>query len=407
MLAMVTAMSMVTLSLSEVRLANRAHSRAQALTAAEAGVDDTLDLLRSNLSNTGWVAPYSAASPKDLYENAANTIKFGSYYTTCVSVNGGTQRKITSVGRSGDGTRTVTLYALIEIPQIPLGDAAIKSNASVTITGTASINTTPLDQHVADVQSNQNIDLGSNGWADGALQASGTVNGTGYYPSMSGAPAQTFPDAATTNGWRNTWRTTAKTGTTYANFNGGGTITAPAYISGNIKMTNTAILQMKPSSTTDPEKNIVFVEGDVIMSGGELQNGVTLVVNGTVSLTGQATYGLLYKTVTDSVTGVQTLVPDRFSNAGKTPTVVVYNVNNESNAIKLAGGTTTDEQGVVYSVNGAIQVSGGSSFIGALVSSGTTGIVSSSGNFTMYYPIDLASPVQFPGDPKVVFVAED
>ncbi|HVK03523.1 MAG TPA: hypothetical protein VM490_08615 [Armatimonadaceae bacterium] len=374
-LAVVAVFVIISSSLAQIQLSRRGQNRSTALVLAEAGVDDTLDRLRLN--------PKYVGGSGTLFEDPpTNTATFGTYATTVTELTEET-RKVQSVGTNPDGS-TGEVAAIVRIDMRALGSAAIASNHAVNINGTANILTTPLDAHVANVHSNNNVVMGSNSIVDGYLSAVGTTSGTAYFPSKPGSPEMYFPDSATTTDWRQKWALQAMAGGVInSNVNKSATITGPKYINGDITLNNYESVKLTGSG-------IIYVRGNVRLTGQAiLENGVTLIVEGTFEQQG----GTVYK-VTTGIT--------------PTPTLAVYgsNKSDTDDVVSLAGGSLNVHQGIVYAVKGRIKVAGGSTFVGALVAGGKAGGVAATGNYTHLYPKDMASIIKFPTDPRVESIIE-
>jgi Tfp pilus assembly protein PilX len=374
-LAFVAAMTLLGVSQAQMRSSSRSQDRMMGLVLAEAGIDDAVAQISSFPEFTGRSGT--------IYENPpTNTRIFGTYQTT-VTVVGDLKRKITSVGTNPNGS-TSTVVALITVETRALGNAALMANGPINVSGTMQVNSLPADLHISNVYANGNIAMGGTSFVDGQLAAAGTVVGQAYYPSESGVPPYPYPSRTTTDKWKTDWIAAAQLGGT---INGQvkttTTITAPKYINGNISLNNSETVVINGPG-------VVYVNGDVTLTAqAVLTNGATLVVSGTVTQGGQSSYKM--------VPGVK-----------PTPTMVVYGTGYSATAdvIKLAGGSLGDNQGVVYAVNGSINVAGGSTFVGALVA-GTAGAqISSNGGYTHYFPEDLASSVVFPTAATISGVTE-
>jgi hypothetical protein len=133
---------------------------------------------------------------------------------------------------------------------------------------------------------------------------------------------------------------------------------------------------------------VVYVNGDVRLVGqSQLINGGTLAVAGTFTQTG----GTVYKII---------------KGIAETPTMVTFNTNNASPSVTLVGGADALHQGIVYAVSGGIKLTGGSTFVGALVAGGTDGEVGVNGNYRHVYPEKMSSRIEFPSNPGVKFWGE-
>jgi hypothetical protein len=227
--------------------------------------------------------------------------------------------------------------------------------------------------------------LGGSGTVDGTLISAGTVVGTGYYPSVQNATPLKFPDAATLNTMMASYKTmaTAAGSTTYLAsdlFRNGKkteTITAPAYIVGEISMTNGQTLVLQGD-------DMVYVDGNLRMNGGAVLNSSTFVVNGSFIQNGTATYAI-----------------GATASGAATPSFATLNGN-----MQLNGGATNQLWGIIYAMNGAINVNGDATFTGAMVSEGTGAAITSTGAFNQYFPTNMASRIKIPSDAKVTQILE-
>jgi hypothetical protein len=392
-LAFVGILVVSSVTLSQIRLSARGQGRAATLALAESGLDDAVERLQSvsidyggtvsdsaYISTAGWVTLYD--------DFPLNTAVAGKYRTVVEPLTGQRwKRKITSVGRTDRGDE-VTVYAIADIQTRRIGSAAILANGPVQVSGTAIVGTVPMDLHIAHVMANGNISMGGSSFVDGYLSSHGTVVGTAYYPSESGAPEIIFPDWATTEQWRNEYRTQATgPGATTINANslnfknGPITITAPAYIQGNLNLQNSETLIF-----TGGSEKVVYLDGDVKMTGTcSITNGVTFVVRGRFEQGGNTVYKI-----------DPTVTP--------TPALVVYGLTSSSGTAAssgtitttLAGTTGTDSAGIVWTISGSLKVSGGSNFTGALVVSQSGSGVSVNGNYNHYYPEGLGMTREMP-----------
>jgi autotransporter-associated beta strand protein len=381
MVVSLTLLFMFNMSLTQLRLSRMGQNKATGLTLAEAGVEDAVDHLRLDQK---YVTTMGAPLTSTLTESSSGMPRtFGSYSVRVTNLNTSTS-KVISAGRNPDGTLQ-TVCALISLDKTPLGKAAILANGDVKISGNASVDSTPANLHIADVISNGNVSMGGASTVDGRLIAAGAASGSAYMGAQSGAASYPFPDTTTTNGWKAGWITAAQAGGTLSadSIHNGDTIMAPKYINGGISLSSHNTLTFSGSG-------VVFVNGDISMTAQTvIQNGVLLVVNGTFSQTGQSIYKV--------TTGLNL-----------TPTLVVFGTNSSvsSDVIKLTGGSASDQQGVIYAVNGSIKVAGGSIFVGALVAGAPGAEVSATGGYTHIFPKDLASPVLFPTGASVTQIVE-
>ena len=365
-------------SMFELRQSGRSRDKQMALSLAEAGVDDTVERLRGDWAYTGGSGSLSVGV------NGANAV--GSFSTTITEVNPQI-RKVISRGTNPNGTKT-SVVVLVQRENYHLGDAAIKANKNADIGGTADVVTQPLHQHIADVYSNSNIYMGSNSTVDGTLYAQGVVSGpsyeTGqvYAPSVSGAPPIYFPSPSEVAAIKSKLITDAQArGTTIGTVKKTMTITAPAYINGDIQLSSYDVV-------TIVGPGVVYVAGDIRLSGqSKLINGATVGVGGTFVQTG----GTVYQITTGHA---------------ETPTLAVFNTYNSSPGVTLVGGADSIQQGIIWANTGGIKVAGGSVFVGALVAGGSNGEVSVNGNYRHIYPENMHSRIEFPGEARVIFWGE-
>jgi hypothetical protein len=421
-LAVIAAMVLLTSSLFQVRSSTRGQNKMNALLVAEAGVDDAVGNLQAGLGYTGTG---TAGTP--LYEDpVAKTKVFGTFVTTVTTPSGdSSKRLITSIGRTSNGTTAnggvTTVYALVGVESKPLGSfAAVAANGNATVGGTADVITAqgtatgtyvkavaPNRTSVADVFSNSSVTASGSSTIDGQLQAVGTVSGTirATMGGVSGVPAFPFPSATTTESWRQDWISKAGTSRNPPKMNGNKqnvTVTAPAYINGDLRLNSDDFLELRPG--TDPSKNVIYVNGSVVLGAqSRLINGVTLVVSGTFEQQGGAQYYINRD--------VQYMTP---VNGVKypTPSLNVYGLNNGvpvsggTTTIKLVGGSQNTSMGIVYAVNGDIDAAGNATYVGALVAGGTGGQVKLGGGFQLYYPNDMAGERNFDWGAKVIGITE-
>lgn len=408
----VMALAVASISLTGTRITRSGQDKVTGLTLAEAGVDDTIATLSSdssivvNLMPAGTALQGSQITSKTitgtLYEDTANTTPEGSYTATltCVDKSSG-HMKVVSTGTNANNT-TRTVVARITQGSTSLGNAAVLSNGPVSTGGNSDIETTRATSfttsappasydHNANIYSNGNISFGGAATVDGTLISAGTTNGTAYYPSVSNAPTYPFPSASATAALNQQWQSQAqKSGS--ASYNGSTlfptnsstvTITAPAYISGDLKMVGSQTLIIKGSSNGD----MVYLNGNLSMSANSaIINGAAFVVGGTMSQNGQSTY---------SVDGSQ------FTSSNGAPTLAVY-----SGDITLNGGSANQLWGIIYAVNGGIKVNGNALFTGALVSGGANSTVTVTGTYNQYFPEGMASAISMPKTPVVTHIEE-
>jgi hypothetical protein len=424
-LALLTVFVMASVSMTQIRLSARGQARAIGLTLAEAGVDDTVDRLRLDPGYSRGVF-----TREQLFEDPDTRQRsLGWYRVKVEDVTGDpTARKVTSAALKPDGETPlgVQMVAVVRLDSFQLGSKyAVLANGPVKITGDANVATRPAGLHSADVRSNSDVTVSGNAAVDGGLYASGAVTGEGYYPSKGGLPRVYFPSVATTDGWRTDWVTTSRStnqilqganvgssgaggggGTGAGGGNGGGNngnggnnaangvggptvITAPAFIQGDVRLNGSEQVELRPAA--DPKRSVVYVDGAWEMNASSrlTNKGVTLVVNRTFRQNGQSLYTVEQPAV-------------------DTPTLVVFGTGfgAADDVIRINGGGTAFNQGVVYAVNGSIVVNGTAAFVGSLVAGGAGGGITVNGTFNQFYPNAQSSPVSFFSAARVESVVE-
>jgi len=351
----------------------------KALTLAESGMDDAIDHLTKDQTYTG-----TGTQTVTLYEDApTNTKPLGTFTTTVSSVDTWT-RQVTSTGTSiENGVVKVTGVVSIQKSKLGADGAAIKSNGDSTITGNATILTTPIGLHKANVQTNGTISVKGSAVVDGTLFAvSGVLSGQGYFPNQQPKTPYSFLSQTTTDTMKQNFIAQAMAGGVMSGVTSSAVISGSKYISGDLTLGSSDNVVLQGGANA-----VIFVNGNVTLTAkAALTNGVTLIVNGTFSQTGQSTY--------------------KITNGTPTPTLFVYNSYNSATAIKLAGGGVSDAQGIVYSVKGDIDVAGNSTLTGALYCGDANAGVKCTGSFTQYYPLDMASIIDGPGGTTVTQILE-
>ncbi len=368
--------SLASLTTTQLRNSRQGLVRAKALTLAEAGVDDASQRLNPDLGGNflyGGTDSNTGANPKESTLNEATNVPFGTFWTKVTPISAW-RRRVVSVGTSAD-KGTLTLTAIIEIGRLGLGEdkAAIKSNGTIDINGTADITTIPLGGHFANVMANGTVSTGGSSVIDGGISSFTSVTGSnGYVPNVKLETKLAFLTDAMVAEMKTDFIAKAKAGGTINNnFSRNDKIVGSKYVEGNIKMTGSDVLTLSGGANS-----VVYVNGDVDLSGGTLVNGVTLVVAGTFTQTGQSVYKI--------VPGLPT------------PTLFVYNQNNVGTGISLRGGGLNDSQGIVYGVKGDVNVAGGSTITGAIYAGDPNAGVKSTGNFTLKYADGQKSPIEQP-----------
>jgi hypothetical protein len=209
-----------------------------------------------------------------------------------------------------------------------------------------------------------------------------------------------FPSQAQVDTWTTTWEQDIRANSisTILNVSAGAdtvsngqsglvTITAPAYIDGDLVVNADSVLQLMPLDP-DPAKNIVMVTGDV-KNLGEIQNyGVTLYCIGKYTDTPTSKY----KVAAD----LQHPIGASMNNAALVSASVA------SDAISISSDQSMP-YGLVYAAKGGLTITGNGLIAGALVSGssvpgeGVTIKPTKGGQFTMnYLPECLTNKLAFP-----------
>jgi len=382
------------LAITQTRLSKRGESKATALFTADAGLDDAVRQLEYDHYWTGQ------SSSQTMYSDpSGKTTSFGNFTSTATLSADKFTATVHSVGTLSTGTTSKTV-GVIGFKPVGFGDYAIRAKGDVSISGSATI-TSVSGVSDANIASGGTLTMGNNGsWVSGGLYASGTVYGPpapypnqGVVGSYSNYPQPPFPDPATI---QSTLQTQAGTTVTSANsaFSGkngtkGAIITAPAYISGDLKMNSGDKVTFNGTGT-------VYISGNVSMSGGTILNNLNgvLAVSGTFGMNGGAYY---------SATPTASLAPDGTHTIA--PTLAVFNAGiTTGTALSLNGTTGTDESGIVYTANGDLKLNGGNNYRGSFVSGGNVNV---NGNFTQIYPDNERSTIYYPGTPSLTFWGEE
>lgn len=184
-----------------------------------------------------------------------------------------------------------------------------------------------------------------------------------------GSP-QNFPDWAQVSTMRNDWLKTAKsspTSTVYGTSvnasallsakTGYKEIASPAYINGSLNVESGSKIFLVPTSSTDPSKNVVFVDGSVINKGEIVNLGVTLVIRDDYRDTNKATYRL------QEQGGIFTELADVYRNAS------MVTLSPYKDSIVFSSGNS-GRYGQIYAARGGIVVNSGADYNGVFTSGG-------------------------------------
>lgn len=371
-IAFLGVLSIVSLAVNQVAQTRRTQGHISALAVAEAGVEYAIDQLGNNANWTGTTLT--------LYEGAPDSTPV--YGTANISVvkDSPVKWRVTSVGRGKEGFPW-TMVTSLEKQSRPLGTAAIMSDGPVIVGGSAYVQTVPINGHSADVFSNTSVSQGGSSVVDGTLWSAGPVTGSGFWPSQPYTERIPFPDAAAVAAMKSDWVTRAQAGGTVTPNNGSipgsaasssvvftgqtVTITGSKYINGSLSLKSKEKLVFNTNGN-----HVIYINGDLELGGQtEVTNNVTLVIKGKFRQVG----GTVYKT-TPAIRPSPTLV------------ILGEGYAASDDTVSLTGGSSTTDWGVVWAMNGSIDLTGNSAFTGAWVVSGTGSSARLPANYTHYYP---------------------
>jgi hypothetical protein len=362
-LVLVSVMTMTSVVTTSLRMTAGSEGRANALTLAEAGIDDTVDRLKSNSNYTGTGGAVTLYADPGTNSRPLGT--FSVQVTTVASSAG--LKMITSTGTAqGGATRVVN--ARWEGTEFNLGADAIRSNGDIDINGAVTVKTVPANLHTAHLRANQHIYLGNKTY-DGGAFAHGTVSGTPYGAKVNNAPLMSFPSAATVAEWDTGWKASAQAGGTIAP-PGSGIINGPRYINGDLSVGSHQTLVINGPGP-------VYVNGNVDLKG-TLINNTQLIVKGKFDMGGQGEY-----------------------DAASAPAVpMLISLSSAPDAIRYRGGAGSN-QSIIYAANGGIDVAGNSECTGAMIAGGPGAEIVARGTFDLYYPYETIRDVTIGTPPSL------
>jgi hypothetical protein len=272
---------------------------------------------------------------------------------------------------------------------IGLPDGALVANGSIAMTGTTDTYTITYGMHRADAFTNQSFTGVGTAQVDGWIKAAGSVSLSGgagaYWDAIAGHPTFEVPDAAERMAFQQALLAEA-TGPGSTTISGdvtsSMTITAPAYITGDIRLGSSRTLTIDGSGT-------VYVAGSITLSAqASVLNGAgVLAAAGTITQTGQTEYNA----------------------TGDLREVGLVSFATAQKAITMVGGSESYDQGVVWAVNGGIDMSGGASFTGALIATGVgaDGIINMSGGAAVNHIPRLVEDTTFGPTPAPSLLVRD
>jgi hypothetical protein len=271
---------------------------------------------------------------------------------------------------------------------IGLPDGALVANGNITMTGTADT-LTVTGTHQADAYANGNFTGTGTIHVDGYIDAAGAVTLSGgagaYWEARSGRPAFGVPSAADKMAFQQEMLAAA-TGpgstTIPGDVKDSMTITAPAYVTGDIRLSGSKMVTIDGTGT-------VYVAGDVRLTGSSqiVNGGAVLAVAGTITQTGSTQYNA----------------------SGNLAEVGLISFATDEDAITMTGGSAAYDQGIVWAVNGGINMTGGSSFRGALLATGvgSDGLIRMTGGAAVHYIPDLVERATFGATPAAGVIVHD
>lgn len=345
-------------SINEMIRASNISDSAQVLSIAEAGIDHAVASLRQTPSFSG---------------SGGNVNCGRGTFNSTVTTQGDGSKVIDSTGTLPNGVhrKVEVVLSASNNPLFPEG--AMISNGSVNINGqgyTLTFNVSNT-RHVAHVRANGNIQCTGQSSVDGGIYATGSLslgNQVQSIESKAGVPPMQFPDAAAIATMQQNLITEAKKGGTIGAVTVTGqrteTINTPVYIDGDVNVNSQSKLIF---TGTGP----VYVNGSVTATGqSEIDNNATLAARDSIDSAGQGIY---------RITG-------GFNNCA-----MLSFSNNQTQAIKISGQAANIQMGIVYAVNGGVQINGQGSVYGAVISGGILSRSVIVGQSNIIYPADLMS----------------
>lgn len=350
--------SLLSYSLTSLRISERNVKHEQAMCIAEAGADYASTMLKDNSAYGGTDAPVSFGG--------------GSFAISVDTVGG--NKIVTSTGTvAGEGGTATIKMAASSGGGNMFPDGCIIARDDANISGSAVTQTSPSTLHQASVYANGDIKGTGSIVIDGYVAAHGTATLKGSYsvyypPAISGAPEITFPSQSEIDAWQQKLIDEAKAGGTMSGINASGsksyTITAPVYIDGDVKLTGSSTVTINGTGT-------VYVNGSIKTTGSStVKSSALLAAADEVDMTGSGSYEVTAPT-TDNVALIS-FAEDK--SAG-------------SPAITFTGSSASIMNGFIYSANGGIKLTGSADFRGAFVAAG--GSVKQTGSGRIIYPADL------------------
>jgi hypothetical protein len=357
------------LTVSGVQIAKFKNSQTNALYVAESGINYALWNLNTPSALGGHADDPTPWRPDGTVEYWLESNK-SKYTMKVVDGPGENEVTITSKGMvkvahgSGWVTRTVEVIARKQFPQV--FDYAIASNFNLDTSGNATTNSAPLN-HMGNIHANTDIRISGNPEIDGLATATGSIIISGNPTFTQGTETGVSPVEFPTVNADSFYNQALVNGETWGdvNISGRGTYVVQGVIHGNLRVSGSAQVEIR---------EVVYVTGNVEISGDGATGDGTIVAEGTISLSGNSTY-----------------TPDSTNK-------LAFISLASGNAITISG--NPELGGVLYAPNGALAISGNPEVFGAAAAK----YVYLSGNPTFTYDTDLRSdPPVLPGtDYRVV-----
>ena len=317
--------ALVTLSVTSDRMSIMRRDSEAAFNLAEAGFNHAYSMLQANSNYTGALG---------------TPLGTGSFDLSVVPVFGQpTKRRVTATGtvKSFGGYNVVqSVSGVIDTAAPPImGSYAILAKGTISSGSTITTNSAPTGA-AGNIFSNTSISLTGGSTINGSAGAAGAITGgTVTGGNTSGASPVTFPSLDVSG----LLAQAQALGTTNGNITvGAGSVTVTGYVSGNLNTSGAGSILIS---------GIVYVHGNVVLSGSSYGGNGILVSDGKITLSEG-----------DGFTGAET------------NSLAIVGLSAASDAMKLMGGPTV--RGALYVPNGTTVVSGGSKIYGSVASNAVT-----------------------------------
>ena len=367
LVTMTLGLATFSLSTTSGTLADSGYQKMRATASAEAGMQALYAQMAQALDNFTSV-PTSASGTLNSAINGASTTD-GSYSAKLISTSvSGLVTTYTgeSTGTAPNGTTKSVIVATFTSTLPPGGpfhfpDGAIDSNGPVLLGNSHVYTIDNSSSNAANIAANGSVTLGNNAVVNGSVTTATVYSGGTVTGPVTTGKITPFPSASTLTTWQTSWLGTAKSGTQYGTCPPSGTtITAPAYVNGDLSNS----LNLMPCAGTN---SVVYVNGNVsgdvyVPSDGNPNDGVTIICTGT----------FLSQNLTEA-------------NPPYTCTVVTL----DSNSIDFSNSTRNMIEGVIYAANAGFNMKNPSwTFDGSVIAGGSAGVSfgNGGGNATVHYP---------------------